>query len=237
MLSQALAERSNSVKAIVYGSLVGMATFLVGMTLAFIGSTKPYGFTLFFFVPVVTGFTVACFVNPFRVALLTVVICYGFVSLYLLFAGLEGIICVAMATPLILLGAALGALCSWALQRRCKSQATLLLFPLIGLPAIFGAGQVEEELYPVDRVEEIISTHVVGVPAEKAWETLIAAGHISGRKPLLLRIGLPVPIRCTLEGTGVGAKRTCYFDSGFIEERIIAWDPPPTVNPSQSCNR
>lgn len=39
-------------------------------------------------------------------------------------------------------------------------------------------------------------------------------------------LGLPVPVRCTLEGHGVGAKRTCYFDQGHIEESVVEWDPP-----------
>ena len=232
IISAALAERSNSVRSIIYGSLAGMATSLGGAALAAFTisyETGLYGLTLFCLVPVVSGFAVACFVGPFRVGLLTVVICYAFVSVVLISLGLEGMSCVVMATPLILLGAILGALCNWALRKRFKPQATLLVFPLIGLPAIFGGGQVEQRVYRVDRIEEVTSTRVVGVPAEKAWETLIAAGHISGRKPLLLRIGLPVPIRCTLEGTGVGAKRTCYFDSGFIEERITAWDPPNSI--------
>jgi hypothetical protein len=39
-------------------------------------------------------------------------------------------------------------------------------------------------------------------------------------------IGLPVPLKCTIEGIGQGAKRTCYFDRGYIEETVTEWDPP-----------
>lgn len=31
---------------------------------------------------------------------------------------------------------------------------------------------------------------------------------------------------CEMDGTGVGARRTCYFDVGRIEERVSVWDPP-----------
>ena len=230
IISPPSAERSNSLRAIIYGSLAGMATAAVGWILVSTGDqTLPYGLTTFVLLPLVTGSIISCFVSFFRAVLVTLIISFVLFSVVLILAGFEGVACVVLASPLIMGFAGIGALCSWALRRRFKSQATLFLFPLIGLPAILGGGQVEQRAYRIDRIEEVTSTRVVGVPAEKAWETLIAVQHISGRKPLLLRIGLPVPIRCTLEGTGVGAKRTCYFDSGFIEERIIAWDPPNSI--------
>ena len=39
-------------------------------------------------------------------------------------------------------------------------------------------------------------------------------------------IGLPIPVRCILDGHGIGAKRTCYFNNGFIQETITEWSPP-----------
>jgi hypothetical protein len=39
-------------------------------------------------------------------------------------------------------------------------------------------------------------------------------------------VGLPIPVRCALKGSGVGAKQTCYFENGYIEETIIEWSPP-----------
>lgn len=41
-----------------------------------------------------------------------------------------------------------------------------------------------------------------------------------------MHIGLPVPQRCTMQGRGMGAKRTCYFNVGYIEETVIGWNPP-----------
>jgi len=39
-------------------------------------------------------------------------------------------------------------------------------------------------------------------------------------------VGLPIPARCVMEGSGRGAKRTCYFDRGYIQETVIEWLPP-----------
>jgi hypothetical protein len=29
-----------------------------------------------------------------------------------------------------------------------------------------------------------------------------------------------------MEGSGEGAKRTCYFEQGYIQETVIGWSPP-----------
>jgi hypothetical protein len=66
----------------------------------------------------------------------------------------------------------------------------------------------------------------VSASPEVAWETIVRVEDIATERPFLLRVGLPVPQSCTLEGTGIGAKRVCHFDSGEIEEEITLWDPP-----------
>jgi hypothetical protein len=69
----------------------------------------------------------------------------------------------------------------------------------------------------------------VDAPPERVWAEIKSVESINASKPLLLKMGLPVPISCKLEGEGVGGKRTCYFDSGYIEERITEWNPPATM--------
>ena len=44
-----------------------------------------------------------------------------------------------------------------------------------------------------------------------------------------MKIGLPVPVSCKTEGEGIGGKRTCYFEHGYIEERIAEWDYPRSM--------
>jgi hypothetical protein len=44
-----------------------------------------------------------------------------------------------------------------------------------------------------------------------------------------MTIGLPVPVSCTMSGEGIGATRTCYFESGHIEERVTEWNPPTSM--------
>lgn len=230
-MSRSLAKRPRPRRSILYGSLVGIGTAVVGAILItqFTGQSSPYGLALFIAVPVATGLLTSHFAGPFSTVLLATFLSFGFCSFGLIFTGFEGMVCMLMATPLILVGAAIGATVGWLLRKFINSRTTLLFFLLIGLPAIFGAGRVEQSFFDPNRVEEISSTYVVQTSPDKAWESLIAVDQILGGKPFLLKIGLPVPMRCTLEGSGVGAKRTCHFDSGFIEEEIITWQPPNYV--------
>jgi hypothetical protein len=71
----------------------------------------------------------------------------------------------------------------------------------------------------------VTSVLVPATPAD-AWEALKSFDSLHGPLPPLLGLGLPVPERCTLEKDAVGAKRVCIFDTGTIEQRVVAWDPP-----------
>src|SRR5262249_6254754 len=53
-----------------------------------------------------------------------------------------------------------------------------------------------------------------------------AFGDLHTRPTGILAWGLPVPTRCQLDREGNGARRTCYFDQGRIEQRVIRWEPP-----------
>jgi hypothetical protein len=96
---------------------------------------------------------------------------------------------------------------------------------LIGLSSIFGAEQIEDCLATHDRVETITTTRVIHGTPEQLWERILSIDEVSGTKPLLLRIGLPVPKSCAMEGSGLGARRICYFENGSIEEEVTYWGP------------
>ena len=50
--------------------------------------------------------------------------------------------------------------------------------------------------------------------------------HLDGPKPFLLRVGLPVPEKCTLDHEAVGGKRICTFSNGRIDQRVTQWNRP-----------
>jgi hypothetical protein len=199
---------------------------LGGLLIAAGGDAAGYGVTLFLALPVATGFVAACFARPLRAALLATLLTLVLCCLGLLFTGAEGIVCIVMAAPLFVVGGLAGAGLGWLVRKAVDSRANLLLFPFLALGSVFAAGQAEERLEPPERVETVVSACTVSAPPEKVWAAIVTVNELSADKPLLLRLGLPVPRSCTLEGQGVGARRVCHFDGGVIEEDVTAWDPP-----------
>jgi hypothetical protein len=79
------------------------------------------------------------------------------------------------------------------------------------------------------RVETVSTSVWVADTPEHTWMNIQSIDSIHSAKPWLMHVGLPVPQRCSLEKAGVGARRTCYFDQGYIEETVTEWDPPRSM--------
>ena len=76
------------------------------------------------------------------------------------------------------------------------------------------------------RTEVISNTVEVSDSPEHVWIYIQSIDSVEGSKPLLMYVGRPVPRRCTMRGQGIGAKRSCYSNTGYIEETVTAWNPP-----------
>jgi hypothetical protein len=101
---------------------------------------------------------------------------------------------------------------------------------VIAMPMLIFAGhQVEVATLTHPRTEVVTSTIRLDAAPDQVWKELRAFDRLSGEKPLLMYVGLPIPLRCSMEGSGLGAKRTCYFNDGFIEETITGWSPSNTM--------
>jgi len=51
----------------------------------------------------------------------------------------------------------------------------------------------------------------------KSFDTLIS------KKPFMFSIGIQTPLKCVLEKDSVGARRTCYFKEGTIDEVVTGF--------------
>ena len=91
---------------------------------------------------------------------------------------------------------------------------------------MFGAGKVEDEFAVGYRAEVFESSIIIQASPEEIWDEMIEFDDVKGPKPLLMRMGLPVPLSCSVRGSGVGSERICRFSSGFIRERVSRWNAP-----------
>jgi hypothetical protein len=138
----------------------------------------------------------------------------------------EGVICVAMLTPIWLGAGWIGAFTSRARRRPVDPNvfnASLLMLPLL-------AGLFESQ-FPAAHDHVSLSRQIViaATPGE-IWPYAVSNAHIAaseGRWTLSQNIiGLPRPRATVLRGQGVGAVRTAYWgDHINFDEIITQWRP------------
>jgi hypothetical protein len=220
----------------------GLVALLITVPIAVLGFVlgaeilQSYGFSLFIGGPFALGMiSVLLFgfsrPQPFGACIRLGLTAAALTGLALLALALEGVICLIMATPIVFFLTFFGALVGYVIQARpwlSDETVGVMLAVLGALPGLMAAETVkpEEQLSFSDRVETVVTTVVLEASLEQVWDALLVTDDVSADKPLLLQIGPPIPKRCTLEGTGVGATRTCHFDLGIVEERVTGWDPP-----------
>lgn len=219
-----------SLKAALLGAASGTAIGLLAFFFLTSGRHPSMGVALFFAAPVAAGFCIAMVArkpdSAFAAAILSVVC-----SLVLLIAfGKEGVLCAVLAFPIIMVGAAIGIgigiLTRKILLNRAKNQATTGILLLAAPALIFAGERLERPLLLHPRIEVIRTTVEVNDSPERVWPQILSIDSVEASKPMLMYIGLPIPQRCEMLGRGIGAKRTCYFDVGYIEETVTAWNPP-----------
>jgi hypothetical protein len=216
----------------------GAAAFAVGVTallaalgaLLLVGGTARYGWGLFVGVPFAMGLfsaLVAGWHRPARllecIAVATVaVLATGFL---LLATAVEGLICLAMALPVALALAWLGAALGWAV-RRGRGE-------LGSAPPPVAAGLVVPVLLLGDAVgpsspglRAVVTEVVVDARPAQVFPHVVAFADLPAPEEWIFRAGVAHPVRARIEGRGVGAVRRCEFSTGAFVEPITAWDEP-----------
>jgi hypothetical protein len=219
-------------KRIAAGSAIGITIALVGFYFAEVGS-KGMGLLIFCLFPMTAGFAIGFVARAAKTAAVSALIALLGSLVLLIALGKEGPLCALMA--LVFLGATmgLGAVLGVAVRVLVKpgrtQNTTLGLFILVAPMMLAAAKRWEVPLLDRPRVEIISSSVWVPGSIEGTWANIQSIDSIHASKPWLMYVGLPVPQRCTLERGVLGARRTCYFDKGYIEETVTEWNPPRSM--------
>jgi hypothetical protein len=217
-------------RAILIGGAVGALFGLAGF-LFLTSFHQGMGEVLFLLVPVAAGISIALVSRGYdstaAAGLLATFACLA----VLIATGKEGWLCAFLALPIILTGLAIGLgigvlVRRLLIDRTANPTATMGMVLLVGPVLVFAGDRIERPLLAHSHTEVIQDSIFVNASPERVWSNLLEVDKIRSSKPALMYIGLPVPLRCSLQGRGVGASRTCFFNSGYIEETITAWDPP-----------
>lgn len=211
-----------------------LAAYAVGVGLATVSlllgkSAERYGWVLFLLAPVVATFVaVGVLSRRGRVtngdaaahSLVITLLSFGvFVA-----ADLEGRGCATIALPIVLVPAILGGIVGRLVFRRGPTRIAYG----IGIAPLLLLGSDLAKPLPADR--SVTTSIVIAAAPDRVWANVIRFPAIAkfqpgDATPWTFALGYPQPLRCDLEGEGVGSLRRCIFDEGVFAERVSVWDP------------
>ena len=181
-----------------------------------------YGLTIFMLLPVLLGGLASWVFRPAtggRAAVLGALSVMAALCSFLIL-GLEGLVCIMMASPLAL---PLGALGSWLVyyaeppRLATGSAAMLLLLP---------AASIAWDATARPPVFEVRTAIAIAATTEQVWKHVVTFSELPEPQEWFFRAGLAYPIRARIEGSGVGAIRYCEFSTGPFVEPIEVWNEP-----------
>jgi hypothetical protein len=143
-----------------------------------------------------------------------------------LLGGIEGIVCLAMASPLALVLAFAGGMLAYSLQARFwrqRSSPALLVIVLLSTPLLMGAEAAAPREAPVYKV---VTSVEINAPPETVWRNVVSFRQLPPPDDWIFHTGIAYPVRAEIRGRGVGAVRTCEFSTGAFVEPIEVWDEP-----------
>jgi hypothetical protein len=219
----------SSFKGVAAGTAVGSLFGLVGFLFAEIPQTHSMGPVMFLLVPLAAGFAIATVTQgPQEISAAAFLATLGSLGV-LIASGAETPLCAVLAFPLLFLGLTIGVALAYLFRKIAKRGGGIALRSIVFLsvPTLVFAGHRVELSTLVHPRQEVVSSSVwLAADPDQVWVDLRSFDSLSAEKPVLMYIGLPVPVRCIMRGSGLGAKRTCFFDKGYIEETITEWNPP-----------
>jgi hypothetical protein len=185
-----------------------------------------YGLMLFVGTPLVMGIVTGVVLarlghSGFWKIVASVVALFALAAGLLLVFGVEGAICLLMATPLAFPLVLLMAVIGHSLAER-NSGVTAMMIGLMVLPLGTAA---ESRISQNHQLREVVSTVEIDAPPDRVWQNVIAFPPLPEPTEWWFRAGIAYPRYASIDGAGVGATRVCVFSTGPFVEPITHWEP------------
>lgn len=143
-------------------------------------------------------------------------------------------ICVVMAAPFVFVLAGLGGIVMRWILRRGSKQKRKRMYSFIGLTLLapYILAPIESQITPADMYRTVHEQIIIDASPELIWQNIIRVDTITDQRLNLFHlIGIPRPIRATLDYEGIGGVRLGEFENGLsFAEEIIVWEPNRTVS-------
>ena len=140
---------------------------------------------------------------------------------------LEGSICVAMALPAFMFFASIGGLLAGFVRKRKIKKANSSLLSIALLPILLSP--IEVNFLHLSKTYEVTNSIAINAPINVVWQQL---ANVSDIKPqevpfsLTQLIGVPKPLKASMNASGIGAVRTSTWQKGVVFKEVITdWQP------------
>lgn len=186
-----------------------------------------YGWSLFVGMPFLLGFISVYFYGGkqtlsfyagFKIMLLTV---FLFNTILFLFA-LEGLICIAMAFPIMIVVGFMGSSIAYAIVSSRTSSNTLILAPSCVL-LLLATFEKKNDQIPLLKVTTSVVVHH---DKQHVWDQLVTFNEIKAPQEWIFKTGIAYPTHATISNTQGKITRHCHFTTGAFIEPITTWDEP-----------
>jgi uncharacterized membrane protein YsdA (DUF1294 family)/uncharacterized protein YndB with AHSA1/START domain len=179
----------------------------------------------FVIIPMLMGIICAWFWRNLNLAKTELIIqscfnCFIAIMLSFVFLG-EGVICLIIVSPLLLLFINTGAFLGRVMFRNNNQKLNMSMLSLLLLVMV-------NDLTSKHQYEnEVSDTILIHAPANKVWKNVVAFKPIKQENSFwLFKIGLPSPMATTVDGYYKGAGRKCIFSNGYtFGEQISVFEP------------
>src|SRR5262249_817133 len=128
-------------------------------------------------------------------------------------------------------GALLGFLIAWLVKRNFLKQSKFTTGAMVALLLLpFGLAPVERAHFVREEVRKVESSTLVDASPEVVWDRLAAFDEIKPEEfepGLWHRLGVPRPIKATIDRVGLGGHRVGVFQHGLaFEELVTVFEAP-----------
>lgn len=187
-----------------------------------------YGWSVFLFIPFILGF-LPPYITGIRTELTKSMayklsfIALGLACLAMLVFAIEGLICLMMASPLLILAVWLGSYIGYKSSSKnfMNPTNTTILFIFLSLSFMsFDYVNKPINLIPVK------TKITVNANIQYVWKNVVTFDKINQPVDWIFKTGISYPTDATIEGRGVGAVRYCNFTTGSFVEPITKWEEP-----------
>lgn len=202
-----------------------LGAFVIGLS---IYSFETYGLSVFFLGPFLLGFVPAWmqtrrnnsgFVQALKYALFTL-FCALILMLILL---LEGLVCISMALPILVLLNILGAGIGYMMARRRSGSPQHVPMFILLFALVIGTADL---LSPNPELRSVTTEIRVNAPIERVWQNVVEFDTIREEASGIFRFGIACPTHAELREENGQLVRYCHFSTGPFVEPITLMNAP-----------